>query len=146
MSKNETSITMQARIIHPYLKAEEWAKINPILQKGEIGFESDTGLNKQGDGETHWNDLSYLYKDGSNIAKTFKYSYALAPKALSEVYKTKGYHDMHRGMLFLGVTGTKQQETERAFMYLERTVNGETTCELVPISYFSKNTPLDEGG
>jgi hypothetical protein len=36
-----------------------WASRNPVLLSGEIGFESDTGLFKIGDGATAWNDLPY---------------------------------------------------------------------------------------
>jgi hypothetical protein len=39
--------------------AINWASANPILLKGEIGFESDDGKFKFGDGATAWNDLSY---------------------------------------------------------------------------------------
>jgi hypothetical protein len=35
----------------------EWAEVNPILQAGEQGYETDTKLYKIGDGENHWNDL-----------------------------------------------------------------------------------------
>lgn len=37
-----------------------WTSINPILQEGELGIETDTGKIKIGDGKKKWNDLSYL--------------------------------------------------------------------------------------
>ena len=40
--------------------AEVWARNNPILERGEPGFEIDTGRLKIGNGETAWNDLEYL--------------------------------------------------------------------------------------
>lgn len=40
--------------------AEAWARNNPILAKGEPGWATDTKVLKIGDGETHWNDLSYV--------------------------------------------------------------------------------------
>ena len=40
--------------------AEAWARNNPILAKGEPGWATDTKVLKIGDGETHWNDLTYV--------------------------------------------------------------------------------------
>ena len=40
--------------------ASVWEKNNPILQRGEPGFEIDTHLLKIGDGETAWNELPYI--------------------------------------------------------------------------------------
>ncbi len=37
-----------------------WKASNPILMKGEPGFESDTEKLKIGDGETRWNNLPYI--------------------------------------------------------------------------------------
>lgn len=37
-----------------------WEKSNPVLEKAELGYESDTGRLKIGDGVTAWNSLSYL--------------------------------------------------------------------------------------
>ena len=39
--------------------ASTWASTNPVLAAGEIGFESDTGRIKIGDGTSTWNGLSY---------------------------------------------------------------------------------------
>ena len=38
--------------------ASQWTTANPILAAGEIGFESDTGEFRVGDGVNHWDDLS----------------------------------------------------------------------------------------
>jgi hypothetical protein len=38
----------------------QWTSADPILAAGEIGFESDTGQFKIGDGVNHWSDLSYF--------------------------------------------------------------------------------------
>lgn len=40
--------------------ASEWKADNPLLLKGELGIESDTGYVKSGDGSTRYNDLPYL--------------------------------------------------------------------------------------
>jgi len=47
------------RLRHPSFPAAEWAEKNPLLQRGEIGNESDTHRAKIGDGTTLWNDLPY---------------------------------------------------------------------------------------
>jgi hypothetical protein len=40
--------------------AAQWTAANPILSAGEIGFETDTGQFKIGDGATAWDDISYF--------------------------------------------------------------------------------------
>ena len=37
----------------------EWTAQNPVLPLGELGYESDTGRAKMGDGVSHWNALVY---------------------------------------------------------------------------------------
>ena len=44
-----------------------WQTINPTLAQGELGYETDTGKLKIGDGVTAWNDLPYFGGD-SGIA------------------------------------------------------------------------------
>jgi hypothetical protein len=39
--------------------ASTWTSTNPVLYAGEIGFETDTGRIKIGDGTTAWNSLGY---------------------------------------------------------------------------------------
>jgi len=40
--------------------AADWTSNNPTLSEGEIGYETDTGKVKIGDGSTVWNSLDYL--------------------------------------------------------------------------------------
>jgi len=40
--------------------AAQWAAADPILNAGEIGWESDTNKFKIGDGINHWDDLTYF--------------------------------------------------------------------------------------
>lgn len=44
--------------------AAEWTSANPILNSGELGFETDTGKSKVGDGTTNWNTLPYSLGSG----------------------------------------------------------------------------------
>ena len=47
--------------------AANWTSANPILAKGEVGIETDTGKAKYGDGVTAWNSLVYFIKDIAQI-------------------------------------------------------------------------------
>lgn len=49
--------------------ATQWSGANPVLNAGEIGWESDTNKFKIGDGTNHWNDLAY-FLDGDSISLT----------------------------------------------------------------------------
>jgi hypothetical protein len=40
--------------------AAQWTSANPILNAGEIGYETDTNKFKIGDGTNHWADLAYF--------------------------------------------------------------------------------------
>jgi hypothetical protein len=53
--------TVNAKMKQRTDSAANWTSDNPILLKGEMGVETDTGLCKFGDGSTAWNDLSYAY-------------------------------------------------------------------------------------
>lgn len=41
-----------------------WARENPVLYAGELGFELDTYRVKHGDGVSHWLELPYWSNDG----------------------------------------------------------------------------------
>ena len=56
---SETTRKIVTRIQNKYDPSTEWANNNPILLVGEIGFESDTGKFKIGDGERTWLKLPY---------------------------------------------------------------------------------------
>jgi hypothetical protein len=48
--------------------AAQWTSVNPTLSAGEMGWESDTGALKIGDGSTAWNSLGFTLEpivDGS---------------------------------------------------------------------------------
>ena len=50
--------------------ASEWTTANPTLAAGEIGFETDSGKFKIGDGTTAWSSLNY-FKDSSDLDENF---------------------------------------------------------------------------
>ena len=55
--------TVKARIKHPYRTAAQWTSTNPVLLSGEVGYESDTGRSKVGDGTKKWSALEYIGAD-----------------------------------------------------------------------------------
>ena len=59
--------TLKTKIIMRNDTAENWRTKNPILDKGEIGVESDTKKFKIGDNATAWNDLGYAGADETVI-------------------------------------------------------------------------------
>lgn len=59
--------TLKTKIIMRNDTAENWRIKNPILDKGEIGVESDTNKFKIGDGSTAWIDLAYAGADQAAI-------------------------------------------------------------------------------
>jgi hypothetical protein len=46
-----------------------WTSTNPVLSQGEIGIETDTGLEKRGDGTTAWTSLGYFDKDNVGLSQ-----------------------------------------------------------------------------
>ncbi|MEC4576819.1 hyaluronate lyase N-terminal domain-containing protein [Streptococcus dysgalactiae] len=48
------------RVQFKRMTAEEWARSDVILLEGEIGFETDTGFAKFGNGKNQFKDLKYL--------------------------------------------------------------------------------------
>lgn len=59
-------ININTRIIPRGDISENWKTANPVLLKNEIGFETETGRAKIGDGVTAWNDLEYMYSNIDN--------------------------------------------------------------------------------
>lgn len=47
--------------------AENWTNANPVLLKGEMGVETDTGKTKIGNGTDHWKTLKYSGVDEDTI-------------------------------------------------------------------------------
>lgn len=54
---------MTTRMLQRYGLASRWTAINPILEVGEFGFETDTQKFKLGDGETTWLNLPYFISE-----------------------------------------------------------------------------------
>lgn len=57
---------LKARLLQRADTAANWTAENPVLLSKEIGFESDTGKYKIGDGQTTWDNLK-AYGDNPNV-------------------------------------------------------------------------------
>jgi hypothetical protein len=51
--------------------ASQWTSANPVLNAGEMGWESDTNKFKIGDGTNHWADLDYFIDINSTSNPSF---------------------------------------------------------------------------
>ena len=51
--------------------ASQWTSANPVLNAGELGWESDTNKFKIGDGTNHWADLDYFIDVNSTVNPAF---------------------------------------------------------------------------
>ncbi len=57
--------------------AENWNVANPILLRGELGIEEDTGKIKVGDGKTLWTDLIYFFASSISRQEIFDLIYPI---------------------------------------------------------------------
>lgn len=55
---------LRVRLQHRYNEKDVWFRVNPILEAGEMGIESNTGRFKYGDGKHKWRELDYAYGSG----------------------------------------------------------------------------------
>ena len=60
----------QTVIQHRRDTAANWISADPVLESGEIGFETDTGKFKIGDGTVEWLELKYAGSGGAEISET----------------------------------------------------------------------------
>lgn len=58
-------MAVQTRIKLRRATAAVWGNVNPVLALGEPGYETDTGKEKRGDGNTAWNSLPYHNPGGA---------------------------------------------------------------------------------
>lgn len=59
---------IKAKLVARNDTAENWRRQNPVLLRGELGVEIDTGKIKYGDGVKAWNDLSYSFPIAEDIS------------------------------------------------------------------------------
>ena len=52
--------TIDAKLLMRSDTSENWSRANPVLAKGQIGFDTTVKKHKIGDGVTHWQNLQYF--------------------------------------------------------------------------------------
>lgn len=62
---------MATRMLQRRGTAQQWADADPVLGAGEIGFETDSGKFKIGDGTNEWSELAY-FLDANDAAGAFE--------------------------------------------------------------------------
>ena len=60
-------MTTPIQILHRRDTAAHWTSANPVLGASELGYETDTGRFKFGDGATAWNSLDYFEAGAGDV-------------------------------------------------------------------------------
>lgn len=61
---------VRTRVVNAQFTKAEWDFKDPILNKGEIGFETDTNRAKVGNGVHRWTELNYLGTNSTSLDET----------------------------------------------------------------------------
>jgi hypothetical protein len=90
--------------------ASQWTSANPVLNAGEMGWESDTNKFKIGDGTNHWNDLDYFADINSTVNPAFGTSITFEGATADSYETTLQVTDptADRTITFPDATGTVQ--------------------------------------
>jgi hypothetical protein len=88
--------------------ASQWTSANPILNAGEMGWESDTNKFKIGDGTNHWADLDYFIDVNSTVNPAFGSSITFEGATSNDFETTLAITDptADRTITFPDATGT----------------------------------------
>jgi hypothetical protein len=88
--------------------ASQWTSANPILNAGEMGWESDTNKFKIGDGTNHWADLDYFIDVNSTVNPAFGSSITFEGATANDFETTLTMTDptADRTITFPDATGT----------------------------------------
>lgn len=115
--------TLKTRIVLRNDTVAKWSSSNPVLLKGEMGVESDTGKFKFGDGVTAWNDLPYAVPElpeGIGEAKVYLVDVANGADHVEAITTEVGEDPLSQGDIAvvreaIDAEGTKRQYT--AYVY-----------------------------
>ncbi len=88
--------------------AAQWTSANPILNAGEMGWESDTNKFKIGDGTNHWADIDYFIDQSSTVNPAFGSSIVFEGATANNFETTLAVTDptADRTITFPDATGT----------------------------------------
>jgi hypothetical protein len=106
---------------------------NPILQLGELGYETDTNKLKIGDGVTAWNDLAYA--GGGDSAVKVNTTVTLAAADWSDNAQTVSVTGITAdGVVFVSPDPTDQADYTSAGIYCSAQAAGTLTftCSTTP--------------
>ena len=90
--------------------ASQWTSANPVLNAGEIGWESDTNKFKIGDGTNHWADIDYFADINSTVNPAFGSSITFEGATANDFETTLAITDptADHTITFPDATGTVQ--------------------------------------
>ena len=81
-----------------YDTKENWTTANPVLNKGEIVIETDAGKArlKCGDGVNHYNDLEYIYAEGTGYTgdNVGDVTFSIAPTIPANKHELDGSQEL----------------------------------------------------
>jgi hypothetical protein len=88
--------------------ASQWTSANPVLNAGEMGWESDTNKFKIGDGTNHWANLDYFSDINSTVNPAFGSSITFEGATANDFETTLAITDptADRTITFPDATGT----------------------------------------
>jgi hypothetical protein len=111
--------------------ASQWTSANPVLNAGEIGWESDTNKFKIGDGTNHWANLDYFADIDSTVNPAFGSSITFEGATANDFETTLAITDptADRTITFPDATGTVvlADGSGNVTVAGNLTVQGETT-------------------
>lgn len=151
---------INGRIQHPAYNAATLAIKNPVLLKGEVVYEADTGKHKLGDGATPWNALPYagggdfegnipaerVEQDGghlfvSDTEKSMwnnKAAKDLANVSLEKLFSTNGYYKAPDGILLQWGYNTGGDSTGTITVYFPITFYAVPYCVITTVAFGAK--------
>jgi hypothetical protein len=90
--------------------ASQWTSANPVLNAGEMGWESDTNKFKIGDGTNHWANIDYFADINSTVNPAFGSSITFEGATANDFETTLAITDptADRTITFPDETGTVQ--------------------------------------
>lgn len=152
--------TIKGRVQHPAYKAAALAAKNPVLLKGEVVYEADTGKHKLGDGATPWNALKYagggefegnipaervtqdaahrFVSDTEKSAWNSKAAEDLANVSLGKLFSTNGYYKAPDGLLLQWGYNTGGDSTGTITVYFPITFYAVPYCVIATVAFGAK--------
>ena len=103
-------VQLNVKLITRNDTSAQWGSINPILLKGELGYDSDAKMLKIGDGTSEWNDLDFIRSDIVSEG---------------EGVPSSGVTDKELGSVYVDTTGSK------AYVLIAKAASSSTWKQIV---------------